>query len=437
MEHRESQSTHGISQREQKTRKDYLTRFFILFTFCLIFITACNPTSPDVTFMVFGDPAEFAAYQSLVERFEAVHSDIDIQLEHIPSQGDYRQKLAARFASGTPPDVMLLNYRRFASFAEAGALEPLGPYLLQSDVIAAEDFFPIAIDAFRFEEQLWCIPQNVSSLVVYFNKTLFDASGVSYPGNDWTRTDFLETARALTLDSDGDGVIDQYGVGIDPSIFRLAPFFWQDNLEIVDNPDHPTKLTLDIPTLQWVVDLQVKERVIPSAEAEAAQDSESRFLNGSLAMLFNSRRGVPTYRTIEDFEWDVAPLPLGQRAAGILHSDAYCLAAKSENMTDAWTFIEFANSAEGQTLVAATGRTVPSLTAVANSPAFLDPDLPPANGRIFIETVPFLRTVPIMANWVTIEELASKEIERAFYGQVSTEEAAAAAVQQTEKYFRE
>jgi multiple sugar transport system substrate-binding protein len=176
--------------------------------------------------------------------------------------------------------------------------------------------------------------------------------------------------------------------------------------------------------------------VAPDLVAETTEDSESRFLNGRLAMYLNSRRGVPTYRTITTFEWDVAPLPRGRQAAGILHSDGYCMAAAASNKAAAWALIEFANSPQGQELMASTGRTVPSLIRVASSPAFLDPALPPANSCVFIDTVPLLRAVPIMANWPAIEETASRQIEQAFYGQISVEEAAASAVELTRPYFQ-
>ena len=44
------------------------------------------------------------------------------------------------------------------------------------------------------------IPQNLSSLVVYYNRDLFDAAGLAYPANNWTREDFLAVAQALTQD---------------------------------------------------------------------------------------------------------------------------------------------------------------------------------------------------------------------------------------------
>lgn len=417
-----------------------ITTYILSFIFGMFLLVGCGGAGEGaVTFMVFGDPAELAAYESLVEAFEQQHPEIEMDLRHIPAQSDYRRRLAADFSSGAPPDVMLLNYRRFATFADQGGLEPLGPYLAQSSLIKESDFFAPTIESFYLDNKLWCIPQNVSSLVVYYNRDLFDAAGLPYPADDWTREEFLVAARALTQEWDGDGQIDQYGVGIKPNIFRLAPFIWQNGGQLVDNPANPTQLTLDQPdalaAFQWLVDLQVREGVVPNAIAESAESSESRFLNGRLAMYFNSRRGVPTYRTITTFEWDVAPLPRGAQRAGILHSDAYCMAASTQQKENAWTFVEFANSPPGQTLVAASGRTVPSLLDVAESSAFLAPHQPPANSRVYIDTVPILGRVPTMTTWAGIEEIASKEIERAFYGHVSVEEAAKAATSLTQPYF--
>jgi multiple sugar transport system substrate-binding protein len=269
---------------------------------------------------------------------------------------------------------------------------------------------------------------------------LFDAAGLPYPADDWTWADFLATAQALTRDQDGDGRPEQYGAGIEPTLNRLAPFIWQAGGELVDDPHNPTRLALDSPTaqvgMQWFVSLQTDHGVVPDALAQSAESAESRFLNGTLAMYFNSRRGVPTYRTIEKFGWDVAPLPRGVQQAGILHSDGYCLAATSREKEAAWRFIEFANSQTGQMLLAETGRTVPSLRAVAESPAFLEPTKAPARSRVFVDGIATARAVPVMANWPIIEDTASQDIEQAFFGRVSAAEAAATAVQRTQEYFR-
>jgi multiple sugar transport system substrate-binding protein len=423
--------------------KTFLPRFawILLFLTLCISLSACSGRDANtVTFSVFGDPAELAAYEGLVATFTAQHPEITLELRHVPGQNDYRQRLAAEFTSGNPPDVFLLNYRRLAPFAADGGLEPLTNYLANSQVIQESDFYPTTIAPFKWANELWCIPQNVSSLVVYYNQDMFEAAGVPLPTNEWTRDDFLAAALALTKDGDGDGRIDEYGVGLEASLFRLAPFAWQNGGDIVDDQTNPTRLTLDTPptraAFQWLVELQTVHHVAPDRTAESAEESESRFLNGRLAMFFNSRRGVPTYRTITGFTWDIAPLPNATTPAGSLHSDGYCMAAATANKEAAWTFIEFANSVEGQTLIAASGRTVPSLMSVAESPAFLD-GLPPASSRLFLDTIPLLRAVPTMSTWIGIEETAGREVERAFYGEATIDEAIAAAIQLTQPYFNE
>jgi multiple sugar transport system substrate-binding protein len=390
--------------------------------------------------MISGDPAERQAYLDLVAAFEEAHPEIEVEVTHIPSASTYRDRLATEFAAGTPPDITLMNYRRYGAFVVNGLLEPLGPYLAESALIQPEDFFPITIDAFTWDDEIVCIPQNISSLVVYYNQDMFDAANVPYPADDWTWDDFVKTAVALTQDFDGDGATDQYGVGVEPSLYRLAPFVWQNSAPIVNSEEFPTRLTMTRPpsqaALQWFVDLRQVHGVVPDRVEEAAQDSESRFVAGTTAMFLDSRRGTPTYREIEDFVWDVAPLPRNQEVAGVLHSDAYCLSSTTANKEAAWTFIEFANSFEGQTIIAGSGRTVPSLIAVAESEAFLDPAQLPARSRVWLDTADTLRLVPLISTWEEIEGTASEEIERAFYGDISVEEAAMLIDTRTEEYFR-
>ena len=405
-----------------------------------LLLTACQKQQPaTVTFMVSGDPAERAAYLELVDAFHAHHDDIHIELTHIPSDRDYRTRLATEFAAGTPPDITLMNYRRYAAFAANDLLEPIGPYLDSSDLIQPDDFYPIALQGYYWQGILTCLPQNLSSLVVYYNQDLFDAAGVAYPPDKWMWDEFVATAKALTKDTDGDGQIDQYGLGVEPSLYRLAPFIWQNNAPLVDDSIAPTRLTLTrLPTfeaVEWFVNLRQAHGVVPGRVEETAQDSESRFVAGTTAMFLDSRRGTPTYREIDSFTWDVAPLPQGKTAAGVVHSDAYCLSKTTANKEAAWAFIEFANSVEGQTIIARTGRTVPSLIAVAESDAFLDPGQLPSRSRVWLDTIPTLQLVPVISTWQEIEGTANEELARAFYGEVDVQTAVNQTTQRTEEYF--
>ena len=246
-------------------------------------------------------------------------------------------------------------------------------------------------------------------------------------------------AKALTVDVDGDGVTDRYGVGMDPEVIRLAPFIWSSGAELVDDETDPTRFAVDTPTalkaMQDFFDLHAVYGVAPGDEQLESEDTETRFLNGTLGMVFSSRRDTPSFRTITDFGWDVAALPRRAQPAGILHSDAYCLTTASENKDTAWRFVEFALGPEGAPIVAASGRTVPSLIEVANSEAFLDPTQDPAKSRVFLDTIPVIRRVPNISTWPEIEDAANAILEMGFFEGAPAEEIAQQLIDATTPIF--
>jgi multiple sugar transport system substrate-binding protein len=350
-------------------------------------------------------------------------------------------KLSAAFASGAPPDVFIINYRRYGQFASKGVIEPTGPLMEKSTSIKESDYYPQALDAFRYQGTLMCIPQNISNLVVYYNKDLFAANNVVEPADDWTWDDFLAAAQGLTKDNDGDGRMDTHGVGVEPQLIRLAPFVWANGGDIVDNSDKPTKLTLDTPeareALQWFVDLQRVHKVAPTEPEAVAEDVESRFMNGRIGMVLASRASTPSFREIEGFEWDVAPLPMKKEKATILHSDAYCMAAASEDKALTWAFVEYAQGPDGQTRAAGLGRTVPSRKDIAQSDVFLKSSLPPASSNVFLDMIPHMQLVPVISTWPQVEEVVNEELERAFFGVITVDQAIQLATEQTSRLFAE
>ncbi|RLP89301.1 sugar ABC transporter substrate-binding protein [Micromonospora sp. BL4] len=378
---------------------------------------------PGITVVLFGDAEEIAGYRSLVAAFEQAHPDVPVNLSPVATQDDLMARLTTSFAGGQPPDVFLLNYRRYGQFAAQQAIEPAQGYLDRSEALKESDFSPRALDAFRFDgKTLTCLPQNMSSLVVYYNADLFAAAGVPLPKAGWTWDDFLAAGRALT----GDG---KYGVGVEPSLPRLAPFVWSNRGELVDHPDKPTTLTLtgdpaSRAAVDWFLDLQLKHHVVPPDAEEQSESSEARFLRGTLGMYLNSRVAVPTLRTIDGFTWDAAPLPIapGGVPASILHSDAYCMSAGLPDHDQAWRFIEFAMGGQGQRILAGSGRTVPSRLDVANSPDFLDPQKPPRSSRVYLDAEPHLRATPRTGTWSRVEREAGGLLEEVFYGRIGREE---------------
>ena len=155
--------------------------------------------------------------------------------------------------------------------------------------------------------------------------------------------------------------------------------------------------------------------MIPGDVEYEAEDDETRFQNGRQAMILSSRRSTPTFRTIKGFDWDIAALPKFKKQAGILHSDAYCMAKASKVKAEAYKFIEYAVGPKGAPVIARTGRTVPSLKSVANSRAFLNPNAKPKNSKVFLETIPVIRALPNVSTWPEIEDATGSILEQYMY----------------------
>lgn len=395
----------------------------------------------EIVFAVNEEPEEFTAMQSVVAKFQAANPNIKVTLANTPDDDEFTKKLAADIAAKTPPDLFLFNYRRLGPFVIKGAVQPVDTYFAASSSIKPTDFYATAIDAFKFKGQQMCVPLNLSQLQIYYNVDMFKQANVTLPTKDWTWNDFLAAAKALTKDTNGDGKTDQYGAGIAQQTIRLMPFVWAHGAEFVDNAERPTQLTIDsgaaLEAFEWFVNLQVKEKVVPNKEAEATENSQTRFQNGALAMYFQSRVLTPELRaTVKNFTWDIAPLPRDKTRATILHSDGFCITKDSAKKDAAWKFIEYMAGKEGQIALAETGRTVPALISVAQSDAFLKSN-PPASNQVYLDMAPFVRPVPIMTTWLEVESAVNKEIKRAFYGDVTVAEAAKAAVEGTREYFKQ
>ncbi|WP_344397706.1 sugar ABC transporter substrate-binding protein [Actinomadura alba] len=361
-----------------------------------------------IRLQVSGEPEEIAVYRALVGAYEKSHPGRRVRLDAVAKKSDHLARLTTSFAAGGPPDVFLVNYREYAQFVARRALSPVGPALTSRGVRMA-DYFPQPIEAFTYQGVLQCMPQNISSLVVYYNRELLSRAGVPAPKATWTWADFARTAKTLTRAGG-------HGVGIEPSLVRAAPFVWGAGGEVVDDTRSPTRLTLDTPQARRALDFLLGlAPAMPGEKEVAAQDLETRFTTGKLAMLLSSRRETPTFREVPGLDFDVAPLPTGLKPAGILHSDGYCVAAKSRRREAAAQFIAYAVGSQGQTLTALGGRTVPSLVSVARSGAFLDPTRPPKSSQVFLDGIPSIRRTPVHPRWPEVEDVVAAELTRVFH----------------------
>ena len=375
------------------------------------------PPTGKLTVQAAGGEGELNALRELIAAYEKARPGVTVSFTGVPNQGDHIAKLGTSFAGGNPPDVFLLNYRRLGPFVERGVVAPA---VLGERTEA--DFFAPSLEAFTYDDELACIPQNASSTVAYLNLDLLKKAGIPVPTAKWTWTDLEAAAQALQRQ----GIP---AVGYDAEIRTVAPFVWTAGGEVVDDTAAPTEMTLDSPqarkALTFLAGLQ---QYGVDATSRAAVEPADQFAAGDLAVFFDSRRAVPSFRKAEGLSFDVRPLPraaAGRPSVSLLASDAYCVAKASKNLRAARDFASYAVGDEGATVLATSGRTVPSVTTIAESPAFLDPAREPASSSVFLEVIPSLRRLPNVGPEDEAEEAANDLLAQYFAGKADLDETVA------------
>ena len=67
----------------------------------------------------------------------------------VGKQRGHMAKLTTDFSGGNPPDLFLINFRRFGQFAAKAEMEPLAPALTARGKFRGGDFYEQVIEAFR------------------------------------------------------------------------------------------------------------------------------------------------------------------------------------------------------------------------------------------------------------------------------------------------
>lgn len=410
-----------------------------------------------VRFAFFADPSEALAYAQLIDAFEGIQSGIKIEpivvsssnvapLGRLLPSSKYPEWLRGSFTGPNPPDVFLFTYRDVGTYDARSVLEPLDSWWAQSRTLSEAAFYPEALSLFRpAGKPLMAIPQNLSSLVVYYNTDLFEAAGLAEPSDAWSWDDFVAAAERLTQDRDGDGHIDIHGVVFDPTIHRYAAAIWGAGGELFDDVHQPTKLTLDTPEarqgIEFITSLgPTGINAVPTNEERMQLDDTQRFRMGKAAMLIQSRRVVAFLRDNATVPWDVAPLPIGLIPANVSHSDGLGIFSGSPRKEAAWTFLEFAMGEQGQSILAQSGRTVPSMIEVAQSDAFLKGGSiasllgytqAPRRASVFLDNIAISRPLPSTTTWPSAVWQMDRAFKKAFYDDGDVDTAIASVMQQT------
>lgn len=147
-------------------------------------------------------PAGFHADldQVVVDQYQQENPLVKIAFEPIPTA--YVDKITAMQTGGTLPDVIYVadaHVKPFAANKIAADMEKLAAKDKASQDLL-KDVYPAMLNLGRVKSipGQYMLPWALDVLVMYYNKTMFQASGVALPKPTWTFDDMLAAAKQLT-----------------------------------------------------------------------------------------------------------------------------------------------------------------------------------------------------------------------------------------------
>ena len=382
-------------------------RKLLLFLLCTIFLCGCSQkdTRTTVQFASWGSKSEIDIIKPILQDFEKNNPDIKVKFSHIPQ--NYFQKIHLLYASNTPPDVIFINNLSLPIYANAGVLEPIG------DWFDKEPYYEKSLNALSWGNKLYAVPRDISTLVIYYNKDLFDKFKVKYPNKNWDFTEFLKTAQNLTKN----GV---FGISFEEKPIYFLPYLMSEGGGIIS--DDLSHLIINDENsqkgLHFYADLRNKYHVAPRAQESASATMAQMFLQQKLAMHLTGRWLVPKYREEAKFKWDIAPFPKGSAGSVIpLDASGWAISKNSKHKQEAYRLINYLSSYDSISKMTESGLIVPARKDVANSKYF-NSGLPESS-KVFIETVDTAKPTPITVNYNEITDELSIKLERLFKADIA------------------
>ena len=362
-------------------------------------ITGCASSSDSgsdsktLTFMFRGSDAEKAAYTAAIEEFEKAN---DVKVKIIMTTADeYSTKLKAAITGKQIPDVFYVDPGSVQAYVRSGIIKDITADVEKNTDL--DNIWAYGIDSYRFDGQLmgqgaiYAMPTDVGPFSFGYNKTMFDKAGIPLPDTDkpYTWDEFIDVAKQLTQDTDGDGKLDQWGTGLNVT-WNLQSFVWSNGGDWV-NSDR-TKVTVNSPefveALQFFADMSTKDGVTPSTSDAQTLDTYQRWMQGEIGFFPVGPWDVPTYEKL-DFEWDLIPYPVGKTGETATWTGTLGIAVaestkNAELATKLAIYLSTDETAQ-QSLVDA-GVQIPNLKDMADS-WVADSTLPPANKQEFLDIV--------------------------------------------------
>jgi multiple sugar transport system substrate-binding protein len=390
-------------------------------------VTACKNKPSEMRFSSWqSSPTEEKVMRGILENFEAKYPDVNYKYEPIP--GNYPEKIQLMLGTNTSPDLFWLKGYTSPSYLSFDVLAPLDDYIEQDTAFDADDFYPVFRDAFKKDGKNYGIAKDFNVYVLFYNKKMFAEAGIEAPPTNWQELE--DFSRKLTVDKNGDGKPDQYGLIVEPSHEMLMPFVYQNGGEFHDK-DGNLQITEPafVEALEFYLDLYKKDIATIPSDMGAGWNGDV-IGREQAAMCISGAWCIPYFEAnFPELDYGVAILPKGKQAATLAFSVAMVMPKKSDYPEEAWQLMSYLTGKEGMRDWTKSGIALPTRKSVAKEIEF---DKHPIYS-VFMESVPYARLYQIqyMERWS--DEMGAA-MQALFYRDVTVEETLNKVEQKIAKY---
>ena len=102
--------------------------------------------------------------------------------------------------------------------------------------VKKDDYFSKALENFTYKNKIYAVPRDVSNLVIYYNKNLFDKYKIKYPQSGWSMQDYLDTAKKFAQK----GI---WGTSYETDMLFWSPYLMSNGASVLS--DDGRKILLD------------------------------------------------------------------------------------------------------------------------------------------------------------------------------------------------
>ncbi|MCL5964739.1 MAG: sugar ABC transporter substrate-binding protein, partial [Deinococcus sp.] len=293
-------------------------------------------------------------------------------------------------------------------------------------------FYPAALNAFKHGGGQYGLPITFSTVLLFYNKDLFDKAGVAYPTSAWAWKDVLDAAKKLTNPAQR-----IWGVYQPVQFWEFYKVAAQAGGGLQVSPTVQIDTPANREALHYLVDKVRVQKVMPTDAEMSGVDNADMFLNGQIAMIYT---GIWMFDKFSKapFKWDIAVEPGGKRKASHFFSNAAVIAKASKNPEAAWKWVKFlaANPATVKTRIDRAWE-LPALSLVQRSliDSYLKRPMP-ANREAVFDSLQYAITPPVVENQPQLQDIINQELEAARLGTKTVEQALADAQKRVEALLK-